>query len=101
MARVPTTTAGTVSSPPLMARTLSAAARSSQMLTHVAGTWARRSLTSSIAQYGHPGRQYTSTQGAPAAGFKAALLPGAAGRGSALDPHAAPERHMSSDPLAA
>jgi hypothetical protein len=75
MARAPTSTVGTVSSPPVMARTRAAAARSSQMLTHVAGTRALRSPSRSIAQYGHPGRQYTSTPpGAPAAGRTAAPL---------------------------
>src|SRR5262249_28046578 len=115
-ARAPTTTVGTVSSPPVMTRTRAAAARSSQMLTHVADTRAPRSPSRSNAQYGHPGRQYTSTPpGPPAAGLTAAPLPGAAGRGSgrpgrgpprrrfplsagnALDPHAAPERDMPGD----
>ena len=54
-----------------------AAARSSQILTHVAGTWALRSPSASMAQYGHPGRQYTSTPRAPVAGLTAPL-PGAA-----------------------
>ena len=78
MARAPTTTVGTVSSPPVMARTRAAATRSSQMLTHVAGTRALRSPRRSIAQYGHPGRQYTST--AAAAEVTGAFPSGAAGR---------------------
>jgi AhpD family alkylhydroperoxidase len=52
-----------------------AAARSSQILTHVAGTWALRSSSASMAQYGHPGRQYTSTPRAPAAGLTARPCP--------------------------
>jgi hypothetical protein len=50
MARAPTTTVGTVSSPPVMARTRAAAASSSQMFTQSAGTRALRSPSRSIAQ---------------------------------------------------
>jgi hypothetical protein len=73
MARVPITAVGTVSSPPVMVRTRAAAARSSQMLTHVADTRALASPSRSIAQYGHPGRQYTTTPpGASTAGLTGA-----------------------------
>jgi hypothetical protein len=50
MARMPITTVGTVSSPPVMARTRAAAAGSSQMLTHSAATRALPSPSRSIAQ---------------------------------------------------
>jgi len=80
MARVPTTTVGTVSSPPVMARTRAAAAGSSQMSTHSARTPERRSPSRSIAQNGHPRRQYARTApGVPAAAVTAPPPTGAAG----------------------
>jgi hypothetical protein len=67
----PTRTVGTVSLPPFAARTCVRAWSSCQILRHVASIPRRAKSLRSDEQYGHPGRQKTST--VTAAGFSERL----------------------------